>query len=510
MDISVLVELDADTAVFRRQLSSLDAQSLPTAAYEVLVDARSAPADAVEVAGQLAAHRPHVQVLTAPADEELLSSAQGTYVLSLAGTDTLFPAALERLRDFAVGSDLDAVIGRPVVDRQPVSTALWSDHVIEGGVEIAADDVVLLRRSAATRSSDGHLTIAAEGARVGVQTSYPAVRRLPSAGGAAAPPADRVVAVDDVGWHNGQLGVAITASGADLPAAEPRAVSLLRQTGSQDTRLLPVRVTVDGAPDAPVWRIHVTVDPGGTDRLPAGVWQLLLQLGDPDSEPAAAVVPVPWAACPAARLAGVPVIPASLQGTFSLDVGAVSHPLVSVTDPTSGSVTESATGSLLVLPLTQLHVIGTDAVDGFIAQDKMQVPARIVVVEEQARLEAYVSGPKSLSALSAQFGSGRLQPTGLSLEIGGEGAMRLVKTKPPAPPRRAAPPAQPKPTAAKPPAKKTAPAKKKSAPAKKPKPKPRQGVAAQLRRAVPKPLEPAVRRLARNDVARRLYRRITR
>ncbi|MET0694505.1 MAG: hypothetical protein ABWY56_11285 [Propionibacteriaceae bacterium] len=504
MDISVLVELAADTEVFRRQLASLDAQSLPSDAYEVLVDGRTAAAETREVAQRLAAHRPNVRVLSPDAGEDLLLSAEGVYVLSLAATDTLFPSALERLRDAAEGHDLDAVIGRTVEGMQPVSATLWSDHVIEGAADDAAGDVVLVRRSAATRSISGQLTVAAETGRVGVQTAYPTSRRTPTDAVATPPAADRVIAVDDVGWSQGRLELSITASGADLPTGEPHSVALLRHTGSQDTRLVPAPVSVDGAADSPVWRIHVTVDPlDVTSPLSDGVWQLLLQLGDPDVNADAAVVAVPWAACPAAVLAQVPVVPASLQGRFALDVGAVAHPLVSATDPTLASVTESATGSLLVLPLTRLHVVDTDTVEGFIAQDKMQVPARIVVDGDQARLEAYVSGPKSLAVLSARFGSGRLQPTGLSLEIGGEGAMRLVKTKPPAPPRKPVPPAKPKPAAAKP---KPAVAKKKA----KPKPKPRQGVAAQLRRAVPKPLEPAVRRLAHNDLARRVYRRITR
>lgn len=507
-DISVLVAPGTGLDAARQQTRSLDAQTLSSDAFEVVVDGRTMHADALEFLQQLARHRPNLRVVIPETDEDLLTSCEGTYVLPLTATDVLFPTALKQLRDAADTKRLDLVIGRVVEGMRPVPTSRWTDRVVEhlgefqGPGESTANEVVLIRCSIATTSASG-VVAGSAAVRVGVLARCPVSRRAPAVGAVTTPPGDRVIALDAVVWSRGQLELRITASGADIPLGTPRAVVLLQHTVSLDTRLVAAHAVAEGTAEVPIWRVQVNVDPlAEANRLPSGVWQLLLQLGDPADQPSAAIVPVPWATCPPALVAKVALVPASLQGRFVLDVGAVTYPLITATNPNEGSVVETALGSLMVLQLPSLHVHATGTLNGYIAQDTLRMPAKILVDAGRARLEAYVSGPKSLSTLSTEFGSRRLQPTGLTLDIDGEGAMRLLKTKPSAPPRTASVPPKPKP--------KPDPGQPKSVKKKaKPTPKPRQGLVARMRRAVPGPLEPLVKRVARFTGARRLYRRIT-
>ena len=223
-------------------------------------------------------------------------------------------------------------------------------------------------------------------------------------------------------------------------------------------------------------------------------------------------IPIPWSPCPPALIGSTAVVPARTTvrgaGSLSLDVGPVQHPLLSDLDPQLGTVTESVVGAELALDLPQLQVFETHGLDGFIALDKMRLPARIRVRDGRPQLVALVSGLAGRPVISAQFGPGPLRSTGLSLQISGVGAMSVIKTPPPpAPQAPAKPPSAPKPSA-----------KSQSSPAgtrararhrKKTEP-PRTGVIADLRRAVPAPLEPVVKRLASIPAARRLYRRVTR
>jgi hypothetical protein len=100
------------------------------------------------------------------------------------------------------------------------------------------------------------------------------------------------------------------------------------------------------------------------------------------------------------------------------------------------------------------------------------------VVEDRAvRLECWLTGLAGSSPLSAAFGA-PAAPIGLTLDIGETGGMSVRTT----PPKR---PAKPRAVSG-------------GAPRS-------QALVARVRRAVPAPLEPGVRRLRRLPLARRVY-----
>ena len=310
------------------------------------------------------------------------------------------------------------------------------------------------------------------------------------------------VTVESVTWSDGSLQLTLRTAGGESAAG--RAVLQLTHDETRETFLVPAETSTDGSDSG--LRIEAAVAPTRTPAegqpLAAGTWRVDLVLAAEGETGTAA--PVPWAPCPPALVGGTAVVPAPATTagsppSLTLDVGPMAHPLLSGLDPAEATVTESVVGSELVLDLPQLHVFGSDGLDGSIALGKMRLPARLRVRDARAQLVALVSGLAGQSALSAQFGPGPLRATGLSLQINGVGAMSVIKTPPPAPkPPGAKPASTPKPVAK---AKKRR--KRKVEP-------PRTGLAADLRRAVPAPLEPVVKRLAAMPAARRLYRRVTR
>jgi hypothetical protein len=141
--------------------------------------------------------------------------------------------------------------------------------------------------------------------------------------------------------------------------------------------------------------------------------------------------------------------------------------------------------------LPKVYTTGPGAIDGAIMLDRFRLPARLVGDQQGVSLEFFVSGLAGESTLFTQFGASPAAATGLNLVISGTGEMGVTPTPPPPEPPKSPPAARPKPP---------------RAPAVPPKPVP---VLRRLRRSVPEPLEPLARRLSRNSVARRLYRRMT-
>jgi hypothetical protein len=156
-------------------------------------------------------------------------------------------------------------------------------------------------------------------------------------------------------------------------------------------------------------------------------------------------------------------------------------------------ITEDVRGALFTAHLPNVYTTGSGAIDGAVMLDRFRLPARLAADDQGVSLQFFVSGLAGESTLFTQFGASPVTATGLNLVITGTGEMGVTPTPPPPPPQpRKSPTAAPR----KPP----------RAPAAPPKPVP---VLTRLRRSVPEPLEPLARRLSRNPVARRLYRRMT-
>nr|MBA3530277.1 hypothetical protein [Propionibacteriaceae bacterium] len=181
--------------------------------------------------------------------------------------------------------------------------------------------------------------------------------------------------------------------------------------------------------------------------------------------------------------------------------------------------------SRLVLPLPRVYVSGRSAVSGQIALDQLRLKASVVTDGSTARLEGFVSGLFGSPNISTQFGDTPMKPSGLGLQISGLGAISVAKAKPAAAkepaaskqPATAKKPAAKKPAAKAPgkPATKKAASKPGTKKAAASKPAPPQNRTPQpmnplqkVRRAVPKPLEPLAKRIAKSPVMRSLYRRV--
>lgn len=525
-------------------VASLDLQSLPTSAFEVVLIDLGSAADTVQRLRQLTRYRPNytlVQPFVTSDGRPWLDHCGGDYVLRLRADQRLLPRALERLHAEAEQHQLDAVAARvsrrgsAVPDLYTADQELTDQHSVELALTGAA---VLVRRSVLLEAGDLDDPRSLHPRRTGVLASYPALVQ-PAEPGPAQPgptesgPAGGPITQDPptCRWRENLLrveagGTVPAPGGRSAAIGDVRALVSVHHLESGLSHLLePSEVTaqqVSAAPDdAPAtWRwsvtfeLDVTAVTAGTPLDP-GLWELDLQLSGIE-EHATAPVTVAWTSCPPAVIGATMVVPSPVpSATLQLDVGPTTWPLVRAVDPASGTITESAQGSLLDLPLPQLHLNRTEPVAGQIALDQLRLPAQIVMDGSLAHLRSFVSGWAGTPRLSAQFGAAPMRSTGADLAISGTGAMTLVKTKPA--PKKAPPK---KPPAKKAPSKKAAPAE--AAPGEGPavatrgapvRPHRRPPAVApvsraqRLRRSVPRPLEPAVALVARNALARRLYRR---
>jgi hypothetical protein len=161
-------------------------------------------------------------------------------------------------------------------------------------------------------------------------------------------------------------------------------------------------------------------------------------------------------------------------------------------------VTESADGSMLVIQLPRVHVSGKAQINGEIVLDRLPLRAQLITEDGAARLEAYVTGLAGSPKIATRFGEVPARQTGLCLNISPSGNMVVSRVQPP-PPTPRLPTTRPatKP-ASKVPRKKAVAGKPQSQPLTR---------AQHLRRALPKALDPLVRRVARNPHARWIYRK---
>jgi len=514
--VTVLVPVTDERGV-DHLLHSLDNQSLDSDAFEVLFYPAAWSGAPLPRLQRLVRFRPNFRVLTQ--DEAAASSTpligEGEFVLAVRPDDRLFPTALERLLEFARKHALDAVVGRVVDVRATPPEALWTDAAeIDGAVGLDPALPVLRRRDPAGESG-------APSWRTGVLATYATLLRGDSQPPPRTEAARRPCTVASAIWDEGILHV-VADFDAEFPTSStPRAALQLKHLATNETFLLPAETSPAATPRSQplgdgvipsAQQIEVRLDPRATPSpgatLAPGVWtlSLLLASDDPAGGPPR---PLSWQPCQPALLGSTIVVPApsgdTAQPGFTLDIGPLQHPLVTGVDPTLAVIRESVVGSELVLPLPKLHVSATTEFEGTIALDRVRLPARIRVRSGQPELVALVSGLKGTPALATQFGPGPMRASGLRLQITGSGSMSLIRAQSPSKPTARPEPAKPKAT----PSEGTEGKRGKRA-MKRKKTRPRQGLAAELRRAVPAPFEPVVKRLASVSVARRLYRRVTR
>lgn len=470
---------------------ALDAQTLPVAEFEVLVVA-AAGSSAHARLTELAARRPNVQVLDAAG---AAAAAHGTWLLDL-GADVaacrpvLAPTALAVLADAGDRAGADVVLGRtvaavagagagpvPALDAL-VPGATVPDEVLatlaaasDGGPVLRP--VVLTRTQRSAAPADG-APAPAPPVVVTVTDEVCAALAVPAAAASAAP-ASTVTAT----WEAGVLR--LRAEGLVLPktpdAGGSRVVLGVRRADTGAEYFLPTTTTQEGDGVVAAADLDVrTAAAGGP--LPRAVWDVTVGVHGPGAG-VSARGPVLSAGTPGTALVdGVPVVPGT-GATLTVGVGGAGGSVVGRARPQDATVTESARGTLLRLDLPHVHAAGAARVRGALRMGTFPVPADLVVEAGAARLECWLTGLAGTSELSVVFG-GPAARTGLTLDVSEVGVMTVRAT----PPKKAAAPKRP---------------------AAAPKPTPSRAVAARVRRAVPQTLEPAVRRLRGNRLARSAY-----
>jgi hypothetical protein len=159
---------------------------------------------------------------------------------------------------------------------------------------------------------------------------------------------------------------------------------------------------------------------------------------------------------------------------LAVDVGATGTSAVPRFAASDVRIKETATGTLMTVPLPGLHTVSDAVVSGDLLLDTFRLHAQISVEDGAATLRCLLSGLAGTAKLATQFGTARPARTGLELDISPTGRMTVrPAAKPDAKPKTSAPAAEP--------------------------------FVVWLRRRVSPRLKDS---LARNDTARKVYRRL--
>jgi hypothetical protein len=524
--ISVIAHVDSNDSALVDLVESLDTQSLSSSDFRLIFLVAAADTPLRRRLDHLAARRPNVVV--SPFEEDCSNALQSTSaavatpsVLPLSrqlqgGTTRLHREALQRMSDFLETHDCDVVLAR----------ASWSSAADAGSSRIPTrcrphrrgDGEEALRCGCAWLSNGvpSHPWAAARCRRLGEDgagrrqdrdTRLVPHHRAPFRGQGCAAPGGRGCLQGGINgveasWRHGRI---MLTAGTESTENELTVVLSIRERVSGLEYWLPPS---SEAPES--WELDVRSAALGAP-VPDGRWSVMSNVY------AAGGVTIARSPFPATPLVtgivdGRPVVPAGVKGGFVIDFGATHFPPVASLDPDQVQITEDARGALLTAQLPNLHQTGRGDLPGAVILDSFRLPARLVADERGARVECFISGLAGESVLATQFGSSPPAPTGLSLVINGVGGMSVTAAPPPPPPAAAkvtrpradSPQASPKKTttSGQTKAKKVGPAS--AGDTKRP------AMVARLRRAVPASLEPAVQRLSRNDIARRVYRRLIR
>jgi hypothetical protein len=257
---------------------------------------------------------------------------------------------------------------------------------------------------------------------------------------------------------------------------------------------LPTDAPASVDPEADVRVARTELDPrraalGGP--LADGIWELWISVIGPDHT--GCRLRIPAAEAPSAVLDGMLVATARHADGLAVDVGATRYPVVGELPADGAAVSENRHGSLALLTVPDLHVVGDSRVRGRLLLRDTPAPATLVCSADQARVECFLTGWAGTSPLAVAFGGAKPADTGLSLRIEPSGSMAIIPT---AQPHRSRP------------IRVTEPDPSPRHPQHRPKPPPT--VLTKLRHRIPGFLEPAAQRLSHNPAARAFYRRVNR
>lgn len=472
---TLLVHLGPHGTDLPRLVSGIDGQSLPYDAFDVvfvLDEADHAQRGRLEA---LVARRPNMQVVIGAGDLAGLGAGEWLVYLSpelLGRAVQLRPRALELLTAAAERADADVVLGRTDA----------AGHVLDlfaggagGAAPITAAALVGPFPAAYRRTFAAEHGIARDAA--GAERALAAARTTAAFGDApcltSAERPDPVAAGGltltsvSAEWVDGRLRAHVEGTargGGELRLA-------VRNLDGDQFWLADARPVTAGESFAAVAELDVRTAALG-EPLPAGVWQLQASV-HADGAGWAPQLPVRSTRFGPALLGTTFVAP--VRGdVLAVDIGATGASAIPRFAAEDVRIKETATGTLMTVPLPALHAVGDAVVPGFLLLDTFKLHAQVRVEDGVATLRCLLSGLAGSAKLATQFGTGRPARTGLDLEISPTGQMSVRRS-----PKPAAKPA-----------------------AKQPAGEPFVG---KLRRRVPPGLRQS---LSRNPTARRLYERL--
>lgn len=502
-------------------IRSIDAQSLPYGDFGVtyVVVESSTIRPRLEA---LATRRPNVTVAVAADAEGLAAGVQEArarvetrWVLVLPTIEApllLPPRALESLVAAGERHDAGAVAGRTYTVRGPqYGCSFRHDGIAADGLNLAAADTRLCLMEAT--SGEGPTAVVA---------SYPCLAVLQPVD--AATDSSPRPAIDSVTgtWSAGALAFEVSGSlPADFRATEVTVEICQPSSGQQFWLPTSGEVSPNGTFAAAAGLDPATAAAG--EWLDRGLWEIWLSAVDDRQRsirarldapsPGGAVLGGRLLACkriapgrvggkePAGRVGGKDSagrvggkdsagrVGGKDSAGLVLDVDATRHSLFRRFRVDDAQLEETVQGTRLRLSATELHVDQPTRVPGRVLQDGFSLPAVLIADPAGSAIECWLSGLQGNRGLSTAFDAAPPAATGLRLRIAHTGQMSVLK--------------QPK---KKRPAPAAGPSSSRSATAQ----IDTRHWAARLRRRMPAFLEPAVGRVARLEIARAGYRRLTR
>ena len=432
-------------------VASLDDQSLPTSEFSVVFIDQGHDERTASRLRRLAERRPNVRV--ARGDDEARTLLGEGAVALLRTSDVLVPDALARTVAFL---DADVVVGSRLDEALTVADAPFAAHRIaylQGqGLDPLGDK---LQRT------------------VAALTPTVAVLDEPVLRGPGGWNRSGALWTDALGWSGDVLTLSVDGlSGVDLPP-QARVSLVARHAGDSRQVRLPSTTTGTAlsssfAPDVEATRLG----------LNEGRWHLRVEITAHGRQRS---LPLRTRDARSAVVRETVVSVVDHRDGLVVWVGEA-RPSVLRFDAPAARCHERASGTLLTLPLVDLHVDSPSA-GGDLLIGPIVVPARIVLTPEGSpALQSFVSGMPGRYPLSTRFGATAV-PLGHDLVVDGVGAMTLSPTPETPSPRPAGRPGQTRPPA----------------------PRGAPGALQRLRRASPERLVHAV---AGIPGARRAYRRL--
>lgn len=485
---TLLVHAPKDSSALTRLVAAVDAQTLPYSSFDVVYLVPPSMTATRARLDELSRRRPNVRVGSSGTSAEVTSAAQeasGDWLVYLGARpfeqgSQLLPDTLEQLTGFGVRHSCELVIGRTDLDAgRVVNDFLTTDRArvdeVPASMLIDCFPIAMRREFAATHGlpfdTDAAERILAAAENVGVLG-----RRACVVLDTDAPedPARPVVESCALQWRDGRAVFTISGSAPDVPAGARLRLAVRRRADRTGYWIDAESATI--APDG-TFGATVSVDvrtAADGEPLADGQWQVTVGAHGDDLRWSRRV-PLLLPTAGPALVDGQPVVPMRLNRRLALDVGGSRASVIPHFDADDVIIEDSVRGTRLTVRLDELAVTGDATLPGFVLLGNFRLPAQLVARDGQAQLVAMLSGLAGTSELKTKFGWDPPHPTGLNLVISPTGQMSVVPTPAPQQPAPARPPSPVR----------------------------------RVRRAVPAPLEPAVRALARSSVVRRAYRRLS-